>query len=475
MINTHSFRPFVTISSLSQAISKIQSASTIAVGGFATSGVPNALLQALSERNLKELEIVSIDVNVEGYGIDHLISKKQTRRHVASYVGENPNLARQYLAGDIEVEFTPMGTLVEKLRAGGAGIPAFYTLAGANTVVSEGKLPIRLASSGSNHKYSQAKTITKFDGKDYVLENSITTEFGLIKAWKADTLGNLIYRGSSQNSNPLVATASKYTIAEVEEIVPAGYLDSSSIHTPSIYLDTIVHVPHPKKFIAKQPKSLEKLDDAKKRILKRAAKEFKPGMYVNLGIGLPTMVTYFIDPELDIILQAENGVLGVGPYPDPDLQDPDFINAGKEPITLIKGGSIFNSARSFGMIRGGHIDITILGALQVSSKGDLASWLVPGKLVKGMGGSMDLVSSSAYKVVTMLHTNKNQARLVEECNYPLTGRSVVDLLITEMGVFDFRMSDRMTLIEIGKDVTLEQIEVNTDCKFEVSSSLKEME
>jgi 3-oxoacid CoA-transferase B subunit len=183
--------------------------------------------------------------------------------------------------------------------------------------------------------------------------------------------------------------------------------------------------------------------------------ELKDGMFVNLGVGVPTLVSNYVPSGINISLQSENGMLGTGPYPTRETVDADLINAGKETVTETKGCSYFKSSDSFAMIRGGHIDITILGALQVSRTGDLANWIIPGKLVKGMGGAMDLVGSPSRVVITMEHVaKKNAFKILEECTLPLTGKGVVSRLITDLCVFDFDRNKGMTLIELFEGVTM---------------------
>lgn len=204
---------------------------------------------------------------------------------------------------------------------------------------------------------------------------------------------------------------------------------------------------------------------------KRAARELHDGYYVNLGIGIPTMVANYIPDGMTITLHSENGMLGMGPFPYPDEVDADLINAGKQTITQLPGSSYFDSATSFAMIRGGHIDLTILGALQVSDQGDIANWMVPGKMVKGMGGAMDLVAGVKRIVVIMEHNAKDGgAKILKECTLPLTGQRVVNLVITELGVFEITHGKhgKMELIEMAPGITVEEIKARTEGEFTVA-------
>jgi len=205
-------------------------------------------------------------------------------------------------------------------------------------------------------------------------------------------------------------------------------------------------------------------------VARRAAQELQDGFYVNLGIGIPTLVANYIPENMDVILQSENGMLGMGPFPYEGEEDGDLINAGKQTITELPMTSYFSSADSFAMIRGGHIDLSILGAMQVSQSGDIANWMIPGKMVKGMGGAMDLVAGVKRVIVVMEHEAKGQPKLLKQCDLPLTGQSCVDLVITDLGVFQFQRTEitRLALIELAPDVSLEEIHAKTQADFEIS-------
>ena len=222
------------------AVADVPKGAVILAGGFGLCGIPENCIRALAELGVGELTFVSNNCGVDDFGLGILLRNKQIKKMISSYVGENKEFERQYLSGDLEVELCPQGTLAERLRAGGAGIPAFFTPSGAGTAVSDGGLPLQYASNGSVAKPSPKKEMREFDGRWYVMERAITGDFAIVKAWKGDRFGNLVYRHTAMNFNPMMATAGKITIAEVEEIVEVGALDPDSIHTPGIYVHRVI-------------------------------------------------------------------------------------------------------------------------------------------------------------------------------------------------------------------------------------------
>ncbi|TSE01713.1 CoA transferase subunit A [Skermania sp. ID1734] len=230
------------ISSAAEAVADVPHGASLAVGGFGLVGVPEVLINALLAQGASDLEVVSNNCGTAGFGLGVLLDAHRIRRTISSYVGENKEFARQYLSGELEVELTPQGTLAERMRAGGAGIPAFFTPAGVGTQVADGGLPLRYDGNGGVAVASKPKETREFDGVTYVLERGIVTDYALVHAWKGDRHGNLVYRRSARNFNLPAATAGRITIAQVEELVEPGVLDPDEVHTPGIFVQRVVHV-----------------------------------------------------------------------------------------------------------------------------------------------------------------------------------------------------------------------------------------
>jgi 3-oxoacid CoA-transferase subunit A len=228
------------VATAAEAVADIHEGAVIACGGFGICGIPSVLIDALVERGTTDLEIIANNCGTDGVGLGRLLEHKQIRRYVASYVGENKELADQYLRGELEVELTPQGTLAERLRAAGVGIPAFYTVTGMGTQVANGGLPWRYGQDGSVAVASPPKPTTELDGRTYLLERSLPTDFALVRAWKGDRHGNLVFRKAARNFNPVCAMSAKIAIAEVEHLVEPGELDPDAIHLPGVYIDRIV-------------------------------------------------------------------------------------------------------------------------------------------------------------------------------------------------------------------------------------------
>lgn len=469
--------------SIDEAVFDVQDGSSLIVGGFGVVGTPEGILRGIHRKQLKALKLYTCLAGTPYSGLGQLIKDKMVSYLHISHIGSNTLVEQQFLNGELEVEFSTQGSLVERFRAASMGIHSFYTPSGSGTFVEKGSVPTKFAFGGKTiEKSTTPKPYIQENGEKYFLEKSISADFSIVKAWKADLAGNLVYRKTAKNSNPDVAGAGKVNIAEVEEIVPVGALEPDQIHTPGIFIQRIVLTDTNEKYIERLsirkdggiqiPGSAEQVFKRSK-IARRAAQEIQNGMYVNLGIGIPTLIPNFVPQDVKIVLHGENGVLGIGPYPEEGQYDADVVNAGRETITINPGGSTFSSTESFGMIRGNHLDITFLGGLQVSQFGDLANWIVPEVKVKGMGGAVDLVCSRAKCVVCMEHLVFGDMKILKKCKLPLTGKMVVDKLITDLAVFEFR-KDSMVLVEIDQGCSIEYLKAHTQAEFTIDPNLKHM-
>lgn len=441
----------VPVLNVAQAAALVKDGDTLMCGGFGMTGNPVHLLNALAETPTKELTYIGNNVGEPGLGGGRLLANGQLKHLVGSYLTSNPKAVAAVQAGEVTYNILPQGTLAEAIRAGGMGIGGFFTPTAAETELANGQ------------------EVREIDGKVQVFVPALHADVAFIRAWKADTAGNLTYRLTEQNFNPAMATAAKLVIAEVEEIVPEGSLDPNHIHTPGCFVDYLVQATLTIDDLGSSASvagSLKKVDESRMRMAQRALAELQPGDVVNLGIGIPTLVADFITPEHGIILHTENGMLGVGPAPADGGGAMHYpVNAGKIPVTALPGASYFDSSLSFGMIRGGHVDVAIMGGLQVDASGNLANWAVPGKPLLGVGGAMDLASGARRLIITMQHTEADgRPKIVEQCTLPLTAKGAVDLIITDMAVFAFR-NGQLHLTELLGDASLEQVSASTGAAF----------
>ena len=436
-----------------EAAAMVKDGAVLLGGGFGMTGNPVHLLHALAETNTKDLTFIGNNVGEANLGGGRLLNNGQLKRMIGSFFTSNKEAVAAAQSGKVAYELLPQGTLAEAIRAGGAGIGGFYTPTSAGTLIAEGK---------------ETKII---DGKTYVFEKAIKADVAFIRAWKADTAGNLTYRMTEQNFNTAMAMAADLVIVEAEYIVPVGELDPNRIHTQGCFIDYLVQAHTTLEDLgssASVSSSVRKADSARLNMAKRALQELREGDIVNLGVGIPTLVADLIKPEDGIILHTENGMLGVGPAPTDGGGALDYpVNAGKVPVTALKGSSYFDSARSFAMIRGGHVDVAVMGGLQVDEKGNLANWAVPGKPLLGVGGAMDLASGAKKLIITLMHTDrKGLSKIVPACSLPYTAMAAVDMVITDLAVFKF-IDGQLTLVELMPGVKLDEVKAKTKAGFKI--------
>lgn len=433
----------------------VKDGDSLMVGGFGMTGNPVHLLHALAETQTGNLTYIGNNVGEPGLGGGRLLRNGQIKKAIGSFFTSNREAVAAAQSGAMEVQLMPQGSLAEAMRAGGAGLGGFYTPTAYGTVIA---------------KDSETRVI---DGKSYVFVPALRANVAFIRAWRADTAGNLVYRMTEQNFNKAMAMSADLVIAEAEHIVPVGQLDPNTIHTPGCFVDYLVQAHTTLDDLgssASVASSRKPVSESRMNIARRAFAELTRGDVVNLGVGIPTLVADLISAEDGIILHTENGMLGVGPTPASGGALDYPVNAGKIPVTALPGSSYFDSSDSFAMIRGGHVDVAIMGGLQVDEQANLANWAVPGKPLLGVGGAMDLASGAKRLIITMTHTSRRgDAKIVPECTLPLTALGAVSMVITDLAVFTFA-DGNMILSELMPNATLDEVQAKTTANFAIGLS-----
>ena len=409
--------------------------SVIGISGFGVvHGFPVHLIAAVRDHGACDLVVVTNSLGREPTHPVALVSSGQVRKLVAAFSArprgvagpaQSINSAQSISPAPLEVELVPQGLLVERLRAAGAGLGPFYSPVGEDTILADGK------------------ERREFGGQRYVLEEPLRLDYALIYARTADRAGNLAFRGANRNFAPSFAKAARVVIAEVDEIVEAGGLAPDQVDLPGIFVDRVVRSPAARTPRWPVPRPDDERRDYRGRpglppadVAARIAELLPDGSYVNLGVGLPTLVSDHVG-DRDIVLHAENGLLGYGARLSPDDADDDIYNAASDPVSLRKGASTFDTVTAFEIGRGGRLDAVVLGAYQVGADGSFANWTTPGMGGGAIGGAMDLVVRPGKLIIAMRHCERSGGpKIVRECHYPVTGTGRVDLIATDLAVIE---------------------------------------
>jgi 3-oxoacid CoA-transferase len=453
-----------------QAIADVPDGATIAIAGFSVAHrFAASLIIALRERGTKELTLVCNSLGDPGATRGQILAEnRQVKKLIAAFSvrpGTPTASEAQIEAGEMEVELVPQGILVERCRAGGAGIPAFYSPTSVGTELVKGR------------------EIREFDGKPHVLERAIRVDYAFLRGHRADRLGNVQFRGGSQNFNPSFAKAARVAIVEVDEIVEPGAIPPELVDLPGIFISRVVRTTQ--KFDLwrrpeRRPADKARLYNGKPGltragIAKNAARLVKDGSYVNLGVGIPTMVSNYL-VDRDVILHAENGVLGYGHMltEEQDI-DPDIYNAAGQYVALKPGSSFFDSVTSFEMARGGRIDTVILGAYEVDETASVANWSTADAKRGGIGGAMDLLSGRGDLVIVMEHTDsKGRPKLRKRCTYPLTGKGCVTYVVTDLALLRWD-GKRFVLDEVAPGFTAQEVMALTEMELAAATEVRRMQ
>jgi 3-oxoacid CoA-transferase len=444
------------VGSPAEAVADIPDGASISISGFGlSSGVPNSLLAAAAEQGAKDLCLVA---NGVGGAAARLIENHQVTRLIVSFVSR-PNIDSaagvQAASGAIQFEVVPQGTLVERLRAGGAGLAGIYTPTGVGTPIAE------------------TKEVRFFDGKPFLFEPAIHVDYAFVSAYRADRLGNCEFRGSSQHFNPSFAKGARVAIVEVDEIVEPGEIDPHRVGLAGCFVSRVV-----KRTIQPDRQGLGRFRRApdvprdyngKPAWTRAQMAEVAAGLlpehgYVNLGLGIPTLITNYLEGR-DITLHGENGILGYGATADPNAVDFYVHDAGGNYVTQKPGVAFFDSVTAFEMVRAGKIDVVVLGAYQVDEAGNVANWSTPEQVGGGIGGAMDMVAGGATVMVLMEHRDsRDRAKLVRSCTYPLTGAACVDIVVTDLAVVR-RRNSRFAIEAVAPGFSSSEVAALTEMEF----------
>jgi 3-oxoacid CoA-transferase len=448
------------------ALADLQDGASIAVSGFGTSyGFACSLLLAARDKGVKNLTLVSNGLGAVGQlrGV-LLVASGQVSRLIVSF-SSRPGMRTPaddlIESGEVEVELVPQGTLVERMRAAGAGIPAFYTPTGVGTPIAEGK------------------EVRYFNGKPHILEQALPVDYAFLKAYRADRLGNVELRGSSRNFNPAFAKAARVAIAEVDEIVDVGEIPAERVGLPGILVTRVVKKTvepdqarlAPRRAADKPREYNGKPGWTRHEVAQKTAALLAEGSYVNLGTGMPTLVSNYIEGR-DITLHGENGILGYGGMVDGDQIDHDVFNASGQYVSELPGASFFDSVASFEMARSGKLHAVVLGAYQVDQRGNLANFSLGDPRLGGIGGAMDLVAGKQTLIVMMEHRDsQGRPKLVQRTDYPLTGVECVDVVVTDLAILR-RIDGQFVIEEVADAFTAEEVQALTDMDVKIATGVR---
>jgi 3-oxoacid CoA-transferase len=459
------------VASPAAAVADVGDGASVGIAGFGVAHrFPSSLITALCDKGSRGLTVYCNGLGQPGYPTAHMLADNHQISRLVTCFSARPGVVseaeRQIQAGRMTLEMVPQGTLVERMRAGGAGIPAFYTPAGYGSSVADGK------------------DVRYFDGKPFLLEHAITTDFAFIRGHRADRMGNVQFRGGSRNFNVSFAKAARVTIAEVDEIAEVGDISPADVDLPGVFVTRVV-LSTTQMDVKNLPMRVSRAADTargyggkpaltREQIGRRIAAMLPDDSVVNLGAGLPTLVANFVK-QRPVILHSENGLLNYGEFVRDDSFDPDLHDAGGYFVTLRPGAAFFDSVTSFEIARSGRLDTVVLGAYQVGGNGDLANWSVPGMIGGGIGGAMDLAAGARQVVAMLEHTDsKGRPKLVGACDFEITAPGCVDVIVTDLALLR-RTAAGFRIDEIARGFTAEEVIGLTDMTVGVADDLAVMQ